>query len=139
MRPTLDIIFDGPPGHAAGRFVEAEINGKSVKVGEWQSLTKPLWALKISHKDLPHPALHASAPHSCKCADCTMDNEPCPDCYRTWWRKEHPETHLVGGPTARLSELWETFHKLWTHNVGLTGYDKKLWLKFESLIQKATR
>ena len=32
---TLDIRFDGPPSHESGRFVEAEIDGKSVGIGEW--------------------------------------------------------------------------------------------------------
>lgn len=139
---TVDVIFDGPPGHDGGRFVEVEVNGKSINAGEWVQLArreKQEWALQIEARKIPHPALHASAPGSCQCADCKMDQEPCPDCYRVWWRNEHPETHLVGGPTARLNELWETFHKLWTNNVGLKGYDKKLWMKFESLIQRATR
>ncbi len=37
-------------------------------------------------------ALHASAPAGYKCADCTMDKEPCPDCYTAWWTKRHPNT-----------------------------------------------
>ena len=35
-------------------------------------------------------ALHASAPEGHKCSDCTMDSEPCPQCYEAWWRKRHP-------------------------------------------------
>ena len=31
----LDIVFDGPPGPEAGRFVEVERGGASVSVGEW--------------------------------------------------------------------------------------------------------
>ncbi len=31
----LDIRFDGPPGHQSGRFVEVEIDGAGVGVGEW--------------------------------------------------------------------------------------------------------
>lgn len=34
--PGLYVIFDGPPAHYAGRFVEVEDEtGKSVAVGEW--------------------------------------------------------------------------------------------------------
>lgn len=29
------IRFDGPPGHVAGRFIEAERDGASVNCGEW--------------------------------------------------------------------------------------------------------
>lgn len=33
---TIDIVFDGPPGPEAGRFVEVESpSGTSVKFGEW--------------------------------------------------------------------------------------------------------
>ena len=40
-------------------------------------------------------ALHASAPLGIKCADCTMDAEPCPTCYRTWWQMRHPHTQQL--------------------------------------------
>lgn len=42
-----------------------------------------------------HSFLHASAPPGCKCADCTMDEEPCPTCYAVGWKKKHPNTHQV--------------------------------------------
>ena len=35
-------------------------------------------------------ALHASAPEGHKCADCTIDEEPCPTCYAAWWQQRHP-------------------------------------------------
>jgi hypothetical protein len=44
--PTLDILFDGPPGAKSGRFVEAEINGRSVNAGEWVERA-PYWFLEI--------------------------------------------------------------------------------------------
>lgn len=57
-------------------------------------------------------ALHASAPHGCKCADCQMDNEPCPDCYAAWWKKRHPNVHLIGSPyempNAKLRDAGES-------------------------------
>ena len=37
-------------------------------------------------------AIHASAPPGYKCADCTMDGEPCPTCYAAAWKKRHPHT-----------------------------------------------
>ena len=39
-------------------------------------------------------ALHASAPTGYMCSDCSMDKEPCPDCYRAWWQKKYPNNHL---------------------------------------------
>lgn len=36
MKKSIRIVFDGPPDHNAGRFVEVEDeNGKSIDVGEW--------------------------------------------------------------------------------------------------------
>lgn len=49
----VDIVFDGPPSHESGRFVEAEDNsGRSVKVGEWIDRGNGLWALRIRDTDI---------------------------------------------------------------------------------------
>lgn len=40
-------------------------------------------------------AMHASAPPGHKCADCTIDHEPCPTCYAVWWRRRHPHVHTT--------------------------------------------
>ena len=46
-------MFDGPPSHEAGRFVEIEDdNGRSVKVGEWRQRANGWWALRITDEDL---------------------------------------------------------------------------------------
>lgn len=42
-------------------------------------------------------ALHASAMPGYKCSDCTIDKEPCVDCYAAWWIARHHDTHVVGG------------------------------------------
>ena len=42
-------------------------------------------------------ALHASAPAGMKCSDCMIDKSPCPDCYAANWKRQHPNTHCVGG------------------------------------------
>ncbi len=34
--PGLVIRFDGPPDHESGRFVEVELDGASVRLGEWK-------------------------------------------------------------------------------------------------------
>lgn len=44
----IDIVFDGPPGHEAPRFVEVENEkGKSISVGDWISRGDGTWALRI--------------------------------------------------------------------------------------------
>ena len=44
----LDIVFDGPPSHESGRFVEVEApDGRSVNAGEWIDRGNGLWALRI--------------------------------------------------------------------------------------------
>lgn len=49
----IDVVFDGPPSHESGRFVEVENNsGKSVAVGEWIDRGNGLWALRIRDNDI---------------------------------------------------------------------------------------
>ena len=43
----IEIVFDGPPSHEAGRFVEVEQNGKSIKCGEWREGNDSLWYLTL--------------------------------------------------------------------------------------------
>ncbi len=39
------IIFDGPPGPQAGRFVEVETpDGRGIKIGEWVQRDDGFWA-----------------------------------------------------------------------------------------------
>ena len=45
---TVDIVFDGPPGPEAGRFVEVEDeNGASINYGEWVEREDGYWVLRI--------------------------------------------------------------------------------------------
>lgn len=47
----LDIVFDGPPGQVGGRFIDCEVDGKSVTVGDWvESLDDGLWRLRLPFK-----------------------------------------------------------------------------------------
>lgn len=52
--PHIDIVFDGPPSHESGRFVEVEnADGKSIKAGEWIERPDGFWALRLpSHANL---------------------------------------------------------------------------------------
>ena len=44
---SIEIVFDGPPSHVSGRFVEVEENGKSIKFGKWEERTEGFWALVL--------------------------------------------------------------------------------------------
>jgi len=47
MKSYVDIVFDGPPAHESGRFVEVEdSSGKSIKFGEWIK-RDDFWVLRI--------------------------------------------------------------------------------------------
>jgi uncharacterized sporulation protein YeaH/YhbH (DUF444 family) len=44
----IDVVFDGPPSHESGRFVEVEdTSGRSIKFGEWVQRDDGFWALRI--------------------------------------------------------------------------------------------
>jgi hypothetical protein len=48
MSDFIDIVFDGPPSHESGRFVEVENSaGKSINFGEWVKRPDGYWALRI--------------------------------------------------------------------------------------------
>jgi hypothetical protein len=52
MAKYTDIVFDGPPGHDSGRFVEVEDGtGKSINIGEWIEREDGLWALRLTEGD----------------------------------------------------------------------------------------
>ena len=47
---AINIIFDGPPSHVAGRFVETEDDeGHGIKSGEWIERDNGYWSLRIDH------------------------------------------------------------------------------------------
>lgn len=50
---AINIVFDGPPGPEAGRFVEVETDdGASINIGEWVERPDGYWALRIT--ELPN-------------------------------------------------------------------------------------
>ncbi len=54
---AVNIIFDGPPSHESGRFVEVETDdGKMVNAGEWLKRDDGLWALRIESLPEADPA-----------------------------------------------------------------------------------
>jgi hypothetical protein len=63
--------------------LKLRLNGEDVEV-------EADWLKEFLLQSLNMEAIHASAPMGYKCADCTIDNEPCIGCYSTWWKKRHP-------------------------------------------------
>ncbi len=49
----LAIVFDGPPSHESGRFVEVELNGQGISFGEWEQ-NGDFWELVLGE---PHAVL----------------------------------------------------------------------------------
>lgn len=48
----IDIVFDGPPSHESGRFVEVEdVYGRGLSVGEWIERKDGFWALRVPSPD----------------------------------------------------------------------------------------
>ena len=89
---TIDIVFDGPPSHESGRFVETEDeNRASISIGDWVERDDGYWALRIGDpRDIERLqacidaalALHFQRyPHGRNnpgfCADCIAPY-PCP-------------------------------------------------------------
>jgi hypothetical protein len=49
----IRIVFDGPPAHESGRFVEVEdTEGQGLDAGEWHERDDGLWELRIEGVDL---------------------------------------------------------------------------------------
>jgi hypothetical protein len=49
----IDIVFDGPPSHETGRFVEVEDpKGKSIGIGEWIQRRDGYWVLRIKGDEI---------------------------------------------------------------------------------------
>ena len=51
---AINIIFDGPPSHESGRFVEVEDDdGNAISAGEWIDRGDGYWALRIAGRVEP--------------------------------------------------------------------------------------
>ena len=61
--PYFDVLFDGPPSHESGRFVEVENpRGESIRVGEWIQ-DEECSKCSFSEDDLAHdPEYHEFHP-----------------------------------------------------------------------------
>jgi hypothetical protein len=72
--PSIDIVFDGPPSHESGRFVEVEREGKSINIGQWIEREDKLWILRIPLD--PRPA----TPGIGECLDCRHTEHKSGEC-----------------------------------------------------------
>lgn len=55
----VDIVFDGPPGPVAGRFVEVEnAAGQSISFGEWVQRPDGHWVLRIAQAEERNEAMN---------------------------------------------------------------------------------
>lgn len=69
MKDYIDVVFDGPPSHESGRFVEVEDAGqRSISVGEWIDRGDGLWALRIPSSRTKLAAAREA-----------IEEAPCPD------------------------------------------------------------
>jgi len=75
----LAIVFDGPPGPEAGRFIEVEQeDGSSVKAGQWEKRENGQWVLhlRVIDEDIaPSPETH---PNEEKVLGNLMSEDACP-------------------------------------------------------------
>lgn len=68
MSQSIRIVFDGPPGPEAGRFVEVEDHeGRSIRVGHWRPYstnptigTEGWWALDLELDDDPSTEIYCT-------------------------------------------------------------------------------
>ena len=82
--PTMSkihIVFDGPPGPQAGRFVEVEDDeGRSVKVGEWHHRTDGLWELVLEDRS-PRGRVRALVDEQAADAGLWFEAQTAPEAY----------------------------------------------------------
>jgi hypothetical protein len=53
---AINIVFDGPPTHEGGRFVEVETDdGRSMRIGHWSERPDGNWVLRIENVQIPSP------------------------------------------------------------------------------------
>lgn len=87
----IDIVFDGPPSHESGRFIEVEIHdGRGITLGKWIHRPDGFWALRFTPSEAavkvlaaPRPSLGAGAVQFCpQCGPIKAIDEDgcCPSC-----------------------------------------------------------
>ena len=73
MTQFVDIVFDGPPGPEAGRFVEVENDkGQGINFGDWRQRDDGYWVLRVYRGHI-HVAGTTVGKHIDECARCGRD------------------------------------------------------------------
>lgn len=72
MTEVFCVVFDGPPNHDSGRFVEVETaNGNSIKYGQWEQSIDGYWRLWFG---MDHYFVHKKNDDDTDtCAECGRD------------------------------------------------------------------
>lgn len=88
----VDIVFDGPPRHESGRFVEVESPvGRSINFGEWIHRDDGYWALRFT-APTPDAERHV-ANHAGDLAARDVLAERARQVSAEGWTPEHDDTH----------------------------------------------
>ncbi|WP_032376702.1 hypothetical protein [Rhodococcoides fascians] len=96
MSDYTDIVFDGPPCHESGRFIEVEDQtGASIKFGEWIDRGDGYWVLRIP--TLPHPYDVWEAGYQAAVDDVERRSAP-PGPNGPVDFTSNPHAHSIGGP-----------------------------------------
>ena len=83
MTKAINIIFDGPPSHESGRFVEVETDdGKPINAGKWIERPDGLWALRITElpTDTSQQGIEANVKEWVVCKICGRNLNHCQFC-----------------------------------------------------------
>lgn len=83
----IDVVFDGPPSHESGRFVEVEDpSGKSISAGQWIDRGNGLWALRIPRSPEPLCELLTEGVRLRGWCDTPLPGQPYPEyaCGKCW-------------------------------------------------------
>jgi len=111
---ALHIIFDGPPGPTAGRFVECEnSDGYSVNAGEWHERRDGLWELVIPRhtstaaSEARIAELEGALGKVIEAAERALGDHCAPhDCYATGPLTGNPIADLIACPgCAQIDEI----------------------------------
>ena len=69
----IRIVFDGPPGPEAGRFVEVENEqGQSIKFSEWVEGKDGYWYLEFDHNAAREKKMCPFVAENCRGGDCEL-------------------------------------------------------------------
>lgn len=104
MSKHIDIVFDGPPSHESGRFVEVEDDaGRSICFARWVQREDGYWVIRLKPHadDLAH--IHVAGTtvgkHIDECARCGQDLR-CSIHSRTQSLQHSPSREAASTPKA---------------------------------------